>query len=121
MPSQAPGSDSPRPKCRRRLRWRTWSTSDDLPEPETPVTQTRRPRGIATVMSLRLFSRAPCTRIRSWLSAGWLWASGVVAMLIVSPSVGRCAWSGSAGISLGLRQAGGGNLMRSSSRPIRCA
>ena len=64
MPSQAPGSDSPRPKCRRRLRWRTWSTSEDLPEPETPVTQTRSPSGRSTVTSLRLFSRAPRTRRR---------------------------------------------------------
>src|SRR5918994_4826746 len=42
--------------------------------------------------SLRLFSRAPCTRIRSWLSAGCSAGDCVcvlVAMLIVSPSVGR--------------------------------
>ena len=51
------------PKCRRRLRKSTWSTSVDLPEPETPVTQTSRPSGSSTVTSFRLFSRAP--RIRS--------------------------------------------------------
>src|SRR5512133_3895822 len=31
----------------------------DLPEPETPVTQTKRLRGILTLMFFRLFSRAP--------------------------------------------------------------
>src|SRR6202035_495229 len=44
--------------------------------------------------SLRLFSRAPCTRIRSWLSATCSagdCVSVLVAMLIVSPSVRRGA------------------------------
>src|SRR3712207_4832152 len=39
--------------------------------------------------SLRLFSRAPCTRIRSWLSATCIAGdclSALVAMLILSPS-----------------------------------
>src|SRR5262245_52449713 len=45
-------------------------TSDDLPDPETPVNTVSRRFGISTVMFLRLFSRAPWTRIRSWLSAG---------------------------------------------------
>ena len=40
--------------------------------------------GSSTLMSLRLFSRAPCTRIRSWLSAAGFF---VAALLIVSPSV----------------------------------
>ncbi len=44
-------------------------TSDDLPDPETPVNTVSRRFGISTLMSLRLFSRAPWTRITSWLSA----------------------------------------------------
>ncbi len=34
-------------------------TSVDLPEPETPVTATKQPKGKSTSMFLRLFSRAP--------------------------------------------------------------
>src|SRR5687768_8721241 len=45
------------------------NTSDDLPEPETPVNTVSRRLGSSTLTSLRLFSRAPWTRIRSWLSA----------------------------------------------------
>src|SRR4051812_39890687 len=45
------------------------NTSELLPEPETPVNTISRRLGIPTLTSLRLFSRAPCTRIRSWLSA----------------------------------------------------
>src|SRR3954451_13226467 len=45
------------------------NTSELLPEPETPVNTVRRRFGISTLTSLRLFTRAPCTRIRSWLSA----------------------------------------------------
>src|SRR5918998_3384109 len=62
-------------------------TSELLPEPETPVNTVRRRLGISMLTSLRLFSRAPCTRIRSWLSAACSagdCASVVVAMLIVS-------------------------------------
>src|SRR5262249_2630866 len=33
----------------------------DLPEPESPVTTTRRSRGISSEMFLRLCTRAPCT------------------------------------------------------------
>src|SRR6476620_1555536 len=66
------------------------NTSELLPEPDTPVNTVKRRFGISTLMSLRLFSRAPCTRIRSWLSAACS-AGGcgyvLVAMLIVSPSV----------------------------------
>src|SRR3954468_1478842 len=60
------------------------NTSELLPEPETPANTVSRRFGISMLMSLRLFSRAPCTRIRSWLSAtcGWM------ALLIVSPSIG---------------------------------
>ncbi len=45
------------------------NTSELLPEPETPVNTVSRRFGISTLMSLRLFTRAPCTRIRSWRSA----------------------------------------------------
>src|ERR1043165_5697795 len=44
-------------------------TSELLPEPETPVKAVSRRLGISTLTSLRLLTRAPCTRIRSWLSA----------------------------------------------------
>src|ERR1051325_6314144 len=47
-------------------------TSELLPEPETPVKAVSRRFGSSTLMSLRLFSRAPWTRIRSWLSASGL-------------------------------------------------
>jgi hypothetical protein len=36
-------------------------TSELLPEPDTPVMQTKRPSGIGSVRSLRLFCRAPRT------------------------------------------------------------
>src|SRR5260370_2504628 len=42
------------------------NTSELLPEPETPVNTVSRRFGSSTLMSLRLFTRAPCTRIRSW-------------------------------------------------------
>ena len=45
------------------------NTSELLPEPEMPVNTVRRRFGISTLTSLRLLTRAPCTRIRSWLSA----------------------------------------------------
>ncbi len=48
------------------------NTRELLPEPDTPVTTVSRRFGSSTLMSFRLFSRAPCTRIRSWLSAGGL-------------------------------------------------
>ena len=41
------------------------NTSEDLPDPETPVNTVKRRFGISTLMSLRLFSRAPRTRIQS--------------------------------------------------------
>src|SRR6516225_8872812 len=66
------------------------NTSELLPEPETPVNTVSLRFGISMLMSLRLFTRAPCTRIRSWLSATCS-AAGCVSvlavMLIVSPSV----------------------------------
>ncbi|BAS15999.1 hypothetical protein AHiyo8_43020 [Arthrobacter sp. Hiyo8] len=45
------------------------NTRELLPEPETPVNTVNRRFGSSMLMSLRLFSRAPCTRIRSWVSA----------------------------------------------------
>src|SRR5713226_8605299 len=42
------------------------NTSELLPEPETRVNTVSRRFGISTLMSLRLFTRAPWTRIRSW-------------------------------------------------------
>ena len=45
------------------------NTSDDLPEPDTPVNTVTRRFGSSTLTSFRLFSRAPCTRIVSWRSA----------------------------------------------------
>ena len=68
------------------------NTSELLPEPDTPVNTVSRRFGISTLRSLRLFTRAPCTRIRSWLSAACSagdWVSVLVAMLIVSPSAVR--------------------------------
>src|SRR5919198_249787 len=62
------------------------NTSELLPEPETPVNTVRRRFGISTLTSLRLFTRAPCTRIRSWRSAtcgAGDRGSVLVAMLIV--------------------------------------
>jgi hypothetical protein len=35
------------------------NTSDDLPEPETPVNTVNRRFGISTLTSFRLFTRAP--------------------------------------------------------------
>src|SRR3712207_220514 len=63
------------------------NTSELLPEPETPVNTVSRRFGISTLTSLRLFSRAPWTRITSWLSAGCIAGDGVcffVGLLIVS-------------------------------------
>src|SRR2546423_6196493 len=74
------------------------NTSELLPEPETPVNTVSRRFGISTLRSLRLFTRAPCTRIRSWLSAtcnAGDCGSVLVAVLIGSPSVLRArSWTG---------------------------
>src|SRR3954452_16677978 len=72
-------------------------TSELLPDPETPVNTVSRRFGISTLTFLRLFTRAPCTRIRSWLSAACSaggCVSGVVAVLIVPPSVGQALGQG---------------------------
>src|SRR5688500_12252797 len=44
------------------------NTSELLPEPDTPVNTVSRRFGISTLTSLRLFTRVPSTRIRSWRS-----------------------------------------------------
>src|SRR4051794_3393372 len=65
------------------------NTSELLPEPETPVNTVRRRFGISTLRSLRLLTRAPCTRITSWLSAprnAGDCESVLVAMRTVSPT-----------------------------------
>ena len=57
---------------------------------------------ISMLTSLRLLTRAPCTRIRSWLSAACCagdCVSVLVAPLIVSPSVRRAAFPVSVGVS----------------------
>src|SRR3954469_12220719 len=45
------------------------NTNELLPEPETPVTTVSRRLCRSTLTSFRLFTRAPCTRIRSCWSA----------------------------------------------------
>src|SRR4051794_4462169 len=68
------------------------NTSELLPEPDTPVNTVSRRLGISTLTSLRLFTRAPCTRMTSWLSATCGAGDDVrvlVAVVILSPSVGR--------------------------------
>src|SRR5690606_30124954 len=74
------------------------NTSELFPEPDTPVNTVSRRFGRLTLTSLRLFSRAPCTRIVSWLSAGWRGAAArsgsvLVAMVIGPPS----RWAAGAG------------------------
>jgi hypothetical protein len=62
------------------------NTSELFPEPETPVNTVSRRFGISTLTSLRLFTRAPCTRIRPWLSATCS-AGDCVSVLVVMPIV----------------------------------
>ena len=51
---------SPDPYNRwRRARSRMSNTSEDLPDPETPVTANNKPNGKRTVISCRLWWRAP--------------------------------------------------------------
>src|SRR6185436_8493473 len=56
-------------------------TSDDLPDPDTPVKTVSRRLGMSTLTSLRLFSRAPWTRIRSWRSAACSRVAAIAAMM----------------------------------------
>src|SRR5260370_15121440 len=60
------------------------NTRELLPEPETPVNTVSCRFGSSTLTSFRLFTRAPCTRIRSWLPAtrstgDFVWVLGVMA------------------------------------------
>src|SRR6187431_2882257 len=48
------------------------NTSEDFPDPLTPVNTVRRRFGMSTLMFFRLFSRAPTTRIISCESAMWM-------------------------------------------------
>src|SRR3954453_3239461 len=74
------------------------NTSELLPEPETPVNAVSRRLGISMLTSLRLFTRAPWTGIRSWRSGGCGAAGGgcVVVVVMVAPEVGSGAivWPG---------------------------
>src|SRR3954469_927568 len=63
------------------------NTSELLPEPDTPVNTVSRRFGSSTLTSFRLFTRAPCTRIASWLSAACdagVLVSAFLALLIAS-------------------------------------
>lgn len=69
------------------------NTRELLPEPETPVNTVSRRLGISMLMSLRLLSLAPCTRIISWLSAGWRAGGPVLVFVAVANRVtNRCGW-----------------------------
>ncbi len=48
------------------------NTRELLPDPDTPVNTVSRRLGSSRLTSFRLFSRAPCTRMTSWLSAGFI-------------------------------------------------
>src|SRR6266700_7958719 len=63
------------------------NTKELLPEPETPVNTVSRRFGISMLMSLRLFTRAPCTRIRSWLSASCSAGAGVSVLVAMHSPV----------------------------------
>src|SRR5256714_14084151 len=58
------------------------NTSELLPEPETPVNTVSRRFGSSTLTSWRLFTRAPCTRIRSCLSATCMFILSPLPMVI---------------------------------------
>src|SRR3982074_822658 len=61
------------------------NTRELLPEPETPVNTVSRRLGISMEMSLRLFTLAPWTRIRSCWSATCSAGAGVSARVAVLP------------------------------------
>src|SRR3954452_7060134 len=63
------------------------NTSELLPEPETPVNTVSRRFGSSTLTSLRLFSRAPSTRITSWLSAACSAGDCASVLVAVTPFV----------------------------------
>ncbi len=62
------------------------ATSEDLPEPDTPVTSVRVPRGISTSMPRRLCSAAPMSDDRLPRS-GFLRSSGI-GIVALMPQVG---------------------------------
>src|SRR5919199_5194693 len=91
------------------------NTSELLPEPETPVNTVSRRLGISTLTSLRLFTRAPCTRIRSWLSAthgAGDCVSLLVALLIVSPSDGSAQFLDADQVARGIAEGAVANPVR---------
>src|SRR6478735_217223 len=67
------------------------NTSELLPEPDTPVKTVSRRFGSSTLTSLRLFTRAPCTRIASWRSAPSRVGDGgrFVVVLLIRLSIGE--------------------------------
>ena len=71
------------------------NTSELFPDPETPVKTVSRRFGISMLTSLRLFTRAPCTRMTSWRSAACL--TGSVTVMAGRSDVNalvaqRCSW-----------------------------
>src|SRR3712207_3347398 len=93
-------------------------TSEDLPEPDTPVNTDSRRFGMSTDTSARLFSRAPRTRMTSWLSA-W----GSVATMASSSRMRGTLGEGDRegdGCAVG-RTAGGRNATGPGGRAIRAA
>src|SRR5699024_9697794 len=76
-------------------------TSELLPEPDTPVKTVRRRLGRSTDTFFRLFSRAPLTRMRSWLSAACTCLSS-------SAGCGSCSQPGRAGFGRADRRIGDG-------------
>ena len=69
-PRCAPGVSVGLPCARLSAASSTSCTSVDLPEPDTPVTQTRRPSGISTSICLRLCSAAPSITSRGVDASG---------------------------------------------------
>ena len=102
-------------------------TSDDLPEPLTPVKTVSRRFGISTSTFLRLFSRAPTTRIISCESAmcgGRLMASkhGMGVLSIGRPSiVPTTEDSRASSILLGSAAQRSARLVRARARSRVCA
>src|SRR5258708_7480720 len=87
-------------------------TSELLPEPETPVNTVSRRFGSSTLTSLRLLTRAPWTRIRSWRSAtggglliaapSWLRSPDGSAQLLDAEEVARRVTEGAVADAVGL-------------------
>src|SRR5687768_4308653 len=75
------------------------NTSELLPEPETPVKTVIRRFGSSMLMSFRLFTRAPWTRIRSWLSARCDERDGL--RVVVALGIGRPLFRGPSGGAYG--------------------